>query len=120
MPQWRIERENKEHDMQRVGFVIKVRQEKLEAYKESHKHVWPEMQQALSDAGWTNYSLFAREDGTLFGYLETEDFERSLAEMETKEVNARWQETMKQYFEDIGDKRPDESFLVLEEVFHLD
>ena len=106
--------------MQRIGFNLKVKQDRLEEYKGTHKNVWPEMQQALREAGWTNYSLFAREDGTLFGYLETEDFERSLAEMEKREVNARWQATMAQYFEGIGDKRPDESFLILEEIFHLD
>lgn len=106
--------------MQRVGFVIKVKQDRLEEYKGTHKNVWPEMQQALRDAGWTNYSLFAREDGTLFGYLETEDFDRSLAEMAVKDVNTRWQAEMAPFFEGIGGKRPDESFLVLEEVFHLD
>lgn len=106
--------------MQRVGFVLKVKQEKLEEYKGTHKNVWPEMQQALRDAGWTNYSLFAREDGTLFGYLETEDFQKSLAEMDSKEVNERWQASMKPYFEGIEGRRPDESFLILEEVFHLD
>lgn len=106
--------------MQRVGFVLKVKQDRLEEYKGTHKNVWPEMQQALREAGWTNYSLFAREDGTLFGYLETEDFDRSLAEMDKRDVNTRWQAEMAQYFEGIGGKRPDESFLVLEEVFHLD
>ena len=68
--------------MQRVGFILKVKQELLEEYKGTHKNVWPEMQQALRDAGWKNYSLFAREDGTLFGYLETEDFQKSLAAMD--------------------------------------
>ncbi len=106
--------------MQRIGFNLKVRQDRLEEYKGTHKNVWPEMQQALREAGWTNYTLFARDDGTLFGYLETKDFQKSLAEMEKREVNARWQATMAQYFEGIGDKRPDESFLILEEIFHLD
>lgn len=106
--------------MQRVGFVLKVKQELLEEYKGTHKNVWPEMQQALSDAGWTNYSLFARPDGTLFGYLETEDFEKSLSEMEKKDVNARWQAAMVPYFEGLDGKRPDESFQIIEEVFHLD
>src|SRR5258708_21030423 len=106
--------------MKRVGFILKVKKELLEEYKGTHKNVWPEMQQALREAGWTNYTLFARDDGTLFGYLETEDFQKSLAEMEKREVNARWQATMSQYFEGIGAKRPDESFLILEETFHLD
>lgn len=106
--------------MKRVGFVLRVKKELLEEYKGTHKNVWPEMQQALRNAGWTNYSLFAREDGTLFGYLETEDFDQSLAMMDGLEVNTRWQESMKPYFESLEGKRPDESFLVLEEVFHLD
>src|SRR5437588_9670759 len=80
--------------MQRVGFVLKVRPDRFEEYKGTHKNVWPEMQQALREAGWTNYTLFARGDGTLFGYLETEDFQKSLAEMEKREVNARWQAAM--------------------------
>ncbi len=106
--------------MQRIGFVLKVRQDRLEEYKGTHKNVWPEMQQALRDAGWTNYTLYARDDGTLFGYLETEDFQKSLGEMEKREVNTRWQASMAPYFEGIGEKRPDESFLILEEIFHLD
>jgi len=106
--------------MQRIGFVLKVRQVRLEEYKGTHKNVWPEMQQALREAGWTNYTLFARDDGTLFGYLETEDFQKSLADMEKRDVNARWQASMAPYFEGIGEKRPDESFLILEEIFHLD
>ncbi len=65
-------------------------------------------------------SLFAREDGTLFGYLETEDFDKSLAAMDGLDVNTRWQATMVPYFEQLEGKRPDESFLCLEEVFHLD
>jgi L-rhamnose mutarotase len=106
--------------MQRIGFILKVKQEKLEEYKEAHRNVWPEMRQALSETGWTNYSLFARPDGTLFGYVETPDFEKAKADMETKPVNARWQAAMGEFFEGLEGKRPDESFFVLEEVFHLD
>ena len=106
--------------MKRVGFVIKVKQDRLEEYKESHKHVWPEMLQALRDAGWTNYSLFARSDGTLFGYVETEDFDRALAEMAKQDVNARWQAEMVPFFEIAEGSTPDQNFQVLEEVFHLD
>lgn len=106
--------------MKRVGFVLKVKQEMLEAYKESHKQVWPEMLQALREAGWSNYSLFARPDGTLFGYLETEDFQQALAKMDGLEVNTRWQATMKPYFETLEGRRPDEAMMELEEVFHLD
>ena len=105
--------------MQRVGFVLKVKADRLEEYKQRHEQVWPEMLGALRETGWHNYSLFMREDGLLFGYLETPDFEKALAGMAEKEVNARWQAEMAPFFEALGDQRPDEGLLQLEEVFHL-
>ncbi|GAB4519804.1 MAG: L-rhamnose mutarotase [Anaerolineae bacterium] len=106
--------------MERVAFVLKVKPDRIEEYKERHRHVWPEMLQALRETGWHNYSLFMRDDGLLFGYLETEDFEKALAGMAEREVNARWQAEMAPFFEELNGKRPDEGFIRLEEVFHLD
>jgi L-rhamnose mutarotase len=40
--------------------------------------------------------------------------------MAAREVNARWQREMAPFFEALGDRRPDEGLLRLEEVFHLD
>ena len=61
--------------MERVCFLLRVRPERLDEYRERHRAVWPEMLDALREAGWRNYSLFLRDDGLLVGYLETEDFE---------------------------------------------
>lgn len=105
--------------MQRVCFLLKVKQEKIAEYKESHAAVWDDMLQALSETGWHNYSLFLREDGMLVGYLETPDFEKALAEMAKREVNERWQAAMAPYFEQLEGRRPDQGMFVLEEVFHL-
>ena len=98
--------------MERVCFELRVRADRLDEYRERHRAVWPEMLAALSAAGWTNYSLFLREDGLLVGYFETESFERSVAAMDERDVNTRWQADMAQYFADGGFER-------LEEVFHL-
>ena len=49
--------------MQRVCFTLRVKPDRLAEYRESHKAVWPEMLAALSRHGWTNYSIFLREDG---------------------------------------------------------
>ncbi len=107
--------------MKRVGFLLKVRQEKLQEYKEHHKTVWPAMLDALSRNGWHNYSLFSREDGLLFGYFETPvSFQLAISGMSKEEINTRWQEFMSPYFDNLGDQHPDESMLELEEVFHLD
>ncbi|MEV6862020.1 L-rhamnose mutarotase [Streptosporangium subroseum] len=105
--------------MQRVCFLLKVRPDRLDEYRERHRTVWPEMQDALRATGWHNYSLFLREDGLLVGYLETEDFDAARDGMAATEVNARWQAEMAPFFEDL-DGRPDEGFVTLVEAFHLD
>jgi L-rhamnose mutarotase len=105
--------------MQRVCFVLQVKPGRLEEYRERHRSVWPEMQAALRETGWGNYSLFLREDGLLVGYLETEDFERARVGMATREVNQRWQCEMRDFFIQPDGMLPDRSLHPLEEVFHL-
>ena len=75
--------------MKRICFLLRVKPDRLAEYKERHKHVWPEMLEALRATGWTNYSLFLSDDGLLVGYVETADFEAALAGMASREVNAR-------------------------------
>ena len=106
--------------MEKVGFRVQLNTDRLDEYIEHHKNVWPEMLQALSETGWTNYSLFIDEsDGTLFGYFETPDYEAALSEMAKREVNGRWQEMMAEFFDNIEGKRPDQGFAKLIQVFHL-
>ena len=107
--------------MKRVGFLLKVREDKLAEYKEHHRNVWPEVLDALKRNGWRNYTLFMRPDGLLFGYFETpESFEAALAGMATEPASLKWQEFMKPYFEALDGKRPDQSMLELVEVAHHD
>ncbi len=107
--------------MKRVGFIIKVRADRLEEYRQHHQAVWSEMLAALSDSGWHNYSLFLRDDGLLFGYFETPDsLAAAQAAMENREVNARWQAMMSPFFEIPPGAHPDQMFIELEEIFHLD
>lgn len=40
--------------------------------------------------------------------------------MNRTEVNGRWQADMAGFFEELGDNTPDQGFLELEEVFHLE
>jgi L-rhamnose mutarotase len=105
--------------MERVCFALQVRPDRIEEYKERHRAVWPEMQQALRQTGWNNYSLFLRPDGLLIGYLETDDFERARDEMSRRDVNARWQREMSEFFVQDPGATPDRALMRLEEVFHL-
>ena len=107
--------------MKRIGFLLKVRPDRLEEYAKEHEHVWEEMLAALRKHGWHNYSIFMRDDGTLFGYFETPDtFQAALDGMAKEEINAKWQAHMAPYFENLGGKHADEGMLELREVFHLD
>ena len=107
--------------MKRVGFLLKVRQDRIEEYKAHHRAVWPDMLDALSRNGWHNYSLFMREDGLMFGYFEAEDsFAAALEGMSKEEVNTRWQDLMSPFFEIPEGAHPDSMMVELEEVFHLE
>ena len=104
--------------MERVCFLLRVRPDRLDEYRERHRAVWPEMRDALSATGWRNYSLFLRDDGLLVGYLETDDYAAAQEAMTRTAVNPRWQAEMSEFFVDDGN--PDEGFRVLDEVFHLE
>jgi L-rhamnose mutarotase len=107
--------------MKRVGFLLKVKEDRIEEYRKQHEAVWPEMLDALRRTGWHNYSLFMRDDGLLFGYFETPgSFQAALDGMSKEGVNARWQDFMAPYFEGLGDAHADENMVELVEVFHLD
>jgi L-rhamnose mutarotase len=106
--------------MTHVCFTLQVDPAKLDAYRAAHAAVWPEMLQALAATGWRDYRLFLRADGLLVGALQTDDFAAAQEAMARTEVNARWQAAMAEFFPSLGEARPDEGMLVLDQVFHLE
>ena len=104
----------------RYCFYLQVRPELIDEYTERHRRVWPEMQAALRDTGWGNYSLFLRPDGLLIGYVECADLTAAQAAMDSTEVNARWQAEMAGFFLETQGRPADQAFELLPEVFHLD
>jgi L-rhamnose mutarotase len=106
--------------MNRYCFLLQVRPDLLAEYRERHAAVWPEMLRALAGTGWHNYSIFARPDGLIVGYVEAEDLAAAQAAMAGTEVNARWQAEMARFFTGLDGRAPDEGFTLLEEIFNLD
>jgi L-rhamnose mutarotase len=105
--------------MQRVAFIINLKPGSEEEYKRRHDEIWPEMMQALRNAGMHNYSIFLGPGGQLFAYLETEDFERMARTIGRDPVNARWQEYMKDLIS--VDVDPQTGFArLLPEMFHAE
>ena len=105
--------------VKRICFTLNVRPDCIEEYRARHREVWPEMREALSAAGWSNYTLFLRGDGLLVGCLQTEDFTAAKAKMKDLPINARWQEQMAPLFAGL-EAHADDGMSPLEEVFHLD
>ena len=106
--------------MSRYCFQLQVRPERLEEYGDRHRAVWPDMLAALHETGWRNYSLFLRDDGLLVGYVEADDLDAAQAAMARTDVNTRWQSEMAEFFTGTDGRPPDEGFVLLTEVFHLE
>lgn len=106
-------------EMHRYCIQLQVKADRLDEYKARHAAVWPEMLRALKDSGWHNYSLFLRPDGLLIGFVESHDLDAAQKAMAATDVNTRWQTAMGEFFADL-DTTPDEGFVRLEEVFHLE
>jgi L-rhamnose mutarotase len=100
---------------QRVGFVLRVKPDRVDEYVLAHREAWPEMLQALKDAGIRNYTIF-RAGNEMFGYFETDDLARAELYLSAQEVNVRWQDAMADLLEErVQDQGP----APLEEIFRL-
>jgi L-rhamnose mutarotase len=106
--------------MQRKCFLLKVKPDRLRDYLRAHDPVWPEMLDALRQAGIRNYSMFYRPDGLLVGYLEGDDIAASLKRVGETEANARWQAHMAEYFEGGSGDMEKGGLQWLEPYFHTD
>ena len=104
--------------MPRYCLLGHVDPNRLDEYREAHSAVWPELLEALRDAGWRNYSLFVRDDGLLIGYAEADDLAVAQERVATAEVNTRWQAAMAELFQSEG--APDEAWEIIPEVFNLE
>ena len=100
---------------QRSAFVLHVKPDRIDEYVEAHRNVWPEMLQALRDAGIRNYTIY-RSGTDMFGYFESDDLERAGAHMTAQEVNTRWQDAMAEL---LDERVPDSGPPPLEEIFRL-
>lgn len=104
--------------MERVCFTFEIYPGTEAEYKKRHDEIWPELAQAIRDAGQSNYSLF-RKGRTIIGYVECEpDAETAFARIAATDVDRRWSEWFQDVIEPSAD--PDGGFERLVEVWHQD
>lgn len=100
---------------QRCCFLLHVRPERLADYVSAHQQVWEEMREALTAAGWRNYSLFLRpEDGMVVGYFESDDVDAAQDAIGRAAISSRWEAAMGEYFAPGGGDKQ-----VLPQYFYL-
>ncbi len=78
--------------MQRFCFTFTLRPGSEAEYQRRHDEIWPEMVEALQQAGIHNYTLF-RRGLDVIAYAECEpDAETAFAKIAATDVDARWSE----------------------------
>lgn len=102
---------------ERIAFRMKVHPGKIAEYTKRHDEIWPELSQALRDAGISDYSIWHDpETNELFATL-VRTADHSMADLPKTEINKRWWKFM----DDIMDYNDDGTPHVvnLNQVFHL-
>lgn len=106
---------------QRHGFVLGVKPERLEEYKEYHRAVWPEILSAISEAGIRNYTIFLKDD-LLFGYYEyvgpPDEYDQCMQAMAAAPRMREWWDIMEPMQEPLATRKEGEWWAEMEDVFH--
>lgn len=104
--------------MIRNALIMKLKPGNEAEYKRRHDELWPELADALHEAGVLDYSIFLDDaTGTLFAVQKLTDDNTLDALPELPVVKKWWA-----YMADLMETNPDNSPLALplREVFHLD
>lgn len=112
--------------VQRYGSVIGVKNEKLAEYKRLHAAVWPGVLDMIEQCNIRNYSIYLHrlDDGNyyLFSYFEYigEDFKADMAKMAADPTTKKWWKETDPCQIPLSNRKKDERWATMEEVFHSD
>jgi len=112
--------------MQRYGAVIGLRADKIDEYKRLHAAVWPDVLKMIRECNIRNYSIYLRKlpDGNhyLFSYFEYlgKDFAADMARMAADPATQRWWDVCIPCQAPLADRKKDEWWANMEEVFHTE
>ena len=106
--------------MERVAFVMRVKEGEEEEYRRRHREVWPAVLADLERAGVRSMSIFMT-DRQLFLYMEVEEYAEAVRILAESPESVRWEESMAPIMQDeSGDAYdPHDAYPEgLPEVFH--
>ena len=99
-------------------FTLVVHPDRIAEYDERHAHPWPEMMQALDEAGFHNYTGFRRGSHVVYYGEFYPDMARVVAAIGATDVNRRWNVSFEGIITTITDATG--NLVTGREVFHLD
>ncbi len=97
--------------MKRIGSRFRLLPGRREEYIRRHDELWPEMAQAMREAGIRNYTIWL-SGSDLFGYYEADDEEACARALASSPVVKRWNEGMKDII--VFDQPPMECVFLFE------
>tara|TARA_Y100001970_G_scaffold281793_1_gene393321 strand:+ start:3773 stop:4102 length:330 start_codon:yes stop_codon:yes gene_type:complete len=106
---------------QRYAMAVRLKDEKREYYIEKHANAWPEILEELKKINVKNYSIYLKED-FMFGYLEYDgnNFDGDMAEMQKVPIVDKWTKLMINCFNPFPNNDDNQSWVMMDEIFHLD
>ncbi|MDD7985322.1 L-rhamnose mutarotase [Lentisphaera marina] len=96
--------------MQRVAFKMQLKPGFENEYKKRHDEIWPELSQALSNAGISDYSIFLDEESLSLFAVQKLSAHNSAKELPQTEIVKKWWD----YMADIMETNPDNSPVCIE------
>jgi L-rhamnose mutarotase len=90
-------------------------------YEAYHKHVWPEIEKSIRDAGITNLDIY-RVENRLFMILEADDFftfeKKSAMDASNAKVQ-EWETLMWKFQQALPGSRPGEKWILMDKIYQL-
>ncbi|MDD3141696.1 MAG: L-rhamnose mutarotase [Lachnospiraceae bacterium] len=107
--------------MKRFGDMIRIKPEGLKKYKAYHKNPLPGVNEMIKACNLQNYSIYQRGD-YMFAYYEYIgiNFEADMAKMSADPKTQEWWDLVKPLMQPLDDKKENEFWSSMEEVYHLD
>ena len=89
--------------MQRVAFVMHVKEGQEEEYIRRHRAVWPQVLADLESAGVEQMNIFMA-GRQLFLYMEVADYAEAARILGESPESLRWEQYMEPIMEEAGDQ----------------
>jgi L-rhamnose mutarotase len=105
-----------------LALDLKEDENKIKAYDDYHKKVWPEIKDSLKEAGVLDMEIY-RTGNRLFMILKVSSefsFENKAALDGANPKVQEWETLMSQFQKPLAWAKPDEKWLLMERVFKLE